>query len=166
MSYRMDTDVTEARSRKEIAEEFRKWNPRYGAAVIETYDFPVPPKVGESTATVRFVLRGVPVTIDCSSQNSYRDNLRCCFYAVQSMRMNEVRGIADTMQNAYFQLAPPQHIDPWEVLGIRPDADIEIVHAAYKAKAKTAHSDVGGSDEEMKIINDAYERIKQERGVA
>ena len=166
MNYRMETTKTEAASRREIAEEFRKCNPRYGEPIIETYDFPPPEKVGSPKAMVRFVLRGVPIVVECSSQGHYQDNLRCCFYAVQSMRMNEVRGIADTMQKAYLQLAAPSHVDPWELLGIRPDADIEIVHAAYRTVAKTAHPDTGGSDETMQRVNDAYQRILEERVVA
>lgn len=164
VSYRMDTTKTEAASRREIAEEFRKWNPRYGTPVVETYDFPPPQEVGSAKATVRFVLRGVSIVVECSSQGYYQDNLRCCFYAVHSMRMNEVRGIADTMQKAYLQLAAPSHVDPWEVLGVRPDAEIEIIDAAYKARAKKIHPDHGGSAEAMKALNDAYDRIKKERG--
>lgn len=163
-NYTMHSRTSEAVTRREIAEEFRKWNPRYGSPLIETYDFPPPMSVGSVQATVRFVLRGMSLEVACSSQYNYGDNLRCCFYAIHSMRMNEVRGIADTMQNAYAQLAAPKaHRDPYEVLGIRPDAPMAIVDAAYRALAKTTHSDVGGDDEEMKELNAALERIKEER---
>ncbi len=164
MKYTMNTDKSEAATRREIAEEFRKWNPRYGEPIIETYDFPPPAEVGASEAMVRFVLRGKPITVQCSSQYGYRDNLRCCFYAIAGMRMNEVRGIADTMANAYLQLAAPERQrDPYEVLGIRPDTPETVMEASYKALAKVHHPDKGGDPEKFKEIRDAYERITKER---
>ena len=75
-----------------------------------------------------------------------------------------LRGIADTMANAYAQLAAPTSArDPYEVLGVRPDAPIAIAEAAYRTLAKTTHGDVGGDDEEMKVLNDAIERVKSDR---
>ncbi len=122
---------------------------------------------GQTSAFVRFVLRGIPVTVECSSQEGYRDNLRCIFYAIEAMRMNEVRGIADTMKNAYLQLsAPAQGRDAYEVLGVRPDADPEIIGAAYRALAKKLHPDVGGGADAFKEIDDAYSRIVKDRSEA
>ena len=163
MTYRMHTEVTEAASRRQIVDEFRKWKDGWECAV-GVHDFPPPAKVGESEALVRFVLRDKPVELRCSSQDTYRDNLRCVFYAVQAMRMNEKRGIADTMANVYALLAAPTSArDPYEVLGVRPDAPIAIAEAAYRTLAKTTHGDVGGDDEEMKVINDAIARVRADR---
>jgi len=166
MTYRMRTEMTEAATRRQIDREFGKWKDGWECAV-GVFDFPPPAKVGESEALVRFVLRGKPVEVRCSSQDSYRDNLRCVFYAVQAMRMNEKRGIADTMANFYLQLAAPSATrDPYEVLGVRPDTTIAVAEAAYKTLAKTSHSDVGGDDATMKELNDAIERIRGERNGA
>ncbi len=163
MSYRMRTEMTEAQTRRAIDAEFNKWKDGWECAV-GVYDFPPPAKVGDAEALVRFVLREKPVEVRCSSQDSYRDNLRCVFYAVQAMRMNEKRGIADTMANFYLQLAAPTAArDPYEVLGVRPDTAIAVAEAAYKTLAKTTHSDVGGDDDAMKELNDAIERIRDER---
>jgi len=162
--YSMNTKKTAAQTRRDIVEQFERWNPRYGASLIESYDFPQPSKIGGGEAQVRFVLRGLPITVACSSQYGYDDNLRCCLYAIESMRLNEKRGIADTMRNAYAQLAAPKAArDPYEVLGVRPDTDMEIIEAAYKAAAKKAHPDTGGTTEAMQEVNDALERIKAER---
>ena len=153
----MNTPVSESRTRKEIAVEFRKWK-------VREYDFPASSNIGEKTAKVRFVLRDKPIEISCSSQREYKDNLRCIYIAVWAMRMNEKRGIADTMQQAYLQLAAPEmERDPYEVLGVRPDAPLEVIEASHKALAKSHHPDVGGSDEAMKELNSALEKIKFER---
>lgn len=168
MTYRMDTTATEAQSRRAIGDEFRKWGQdglRWHESDVAEHDFPMAAKVGETKATVRFVLRGKPITVECSSQSTYRDNLRCIFYAVHSMRMNELRGIADTMRLAYLQLAAGDEArDPYEVLGVRPDAPQSVVEMAYKGLSKERHPDMeGGSHEAMKELNDAYKRIGAER---
>lgn len=167
MTYRMDSTVDVDRTRRQIVEEFRKWKPggsTYAASEITDHEFPLRMDRKETKASVRFVLRGMPVVVECDSQWEFRDNLRCIFYAVQGMRMNEVRGIADTMQNAYLQLAAPDTgRDPYEVLGVRPDTELADIEAIYRSKAKRMHSDVGGDDAAMKELNDALERIKVER---
>ena len=166
MSYATRTNWTEARSRREIVTQLTRWNDdnRYSAAVIGKYDFPVPEEVGSANATVRFELRGQRITVACDSQGTYQQNLRCVVFAVESMRMNEKRGIADTLAKAYLQLAaPPQHRDPYEILGLRPDADMEAVEAIYRHLARTRHPEAGGTEEAMKELNDARDRIREER---
>lgn len=55
---------------------------------------------------------------------------------------------------------------PYKVLGVDPDAEEQVVKAAYKAKAKLFHPDYGGasSSKKMAEINQAYDRILKERG--
>lgn len=58
----------------------------------------------------------------------------------------------------------------WEeyaVLGLVPSASDEVVKAAYKAMMKRHHPDVaGGDDETAKKLNEAYEKIRNARGIA
>ncbi len=161
MRYRAPTEQT----RREIEDEFRKWRAHsWSDSDVSDYEIPLRLDRSQTNAFVRFVLRGIPVTVECSSQESYGGNLRCIFYAIEAMRMNEVRGIADTMKNAYLQLAgPAQGRDPYEVLGVRPDADPEIIGAAYRALAKKLHPDAGGDADEFKEIDEAYSKIVKER---
>lgn len=49
----------------------------------------------------------------------------------------------------------------YRVLFVTNDAPPEVITAAYRALAKLHHSDSGGSDERMKVINVAYDRIKK-----
>lgn len=171
MSYTMTTDKTEAQSRKEIVGEFTKWN-NDKSRTIGAYDFPAPEKIGAAEAIVRFELRGAPVTMRCSSQNSYRLNLRCLFYAVEAMRMNEKRGIADTIRNAYAQLPPPsnlpavavdpfQYTDPYDVLQVARSADLEVCEAAYKLLIGKTHPDHGGSHADAVRFNAAIAKIRE-----
>lgn len=157
MSYRMHTTVEAERTRRQIEEELRKWRQ------VTDYEMPLRLDRSQTSAAVRFALRGIPITIECSTQASYANNLRCIFYAVEAMRMNEKRGIADTMQNAYLQLAAPaKGRDPYEVLGVRPDAPLEDIKAMYLVKAKRLHLRGGGEDDAaMQELNGAWELIQE-----
>jgi len=55
-------------------------------------------------------------------------------------------------------------LDPFKILGVSPDATKEEVDKAYKAAARKAHPDKGGSDEEMMKVNAAYEAIYMFKG--
>lgn len=48
------------------------------------------------------------------------------------------------------------------ILGVSVDADEDVIKAAYRAKLKKAHPDVGGSDDEVKRLNLAYERLMKD----
>jgi hypothetical protein len=84
--------------------------------------------------------------------------------------LNEVRGIADTLRQAYAALPPPgtpvMKRDPYEVLGISHDQPMAVVDAVYRAKAQTAHPDKGGTNAAWLELQDAYERIKAGAGAA
>jgi DnaJ-class molecular chaperone len=65
-----------------------------------------------------------------------------------------------------FASLPPPSSDPkhWsEVLGVSRAADLATINAAYREKAKQAHSDVGGSDSAMAAINDAVAKARSEK---
>jgi hypothetical protein len=54
--------------------------------------------------------------------------------------------------------------NPYEVLGIHPDADDIVVQAAYQALVKEHHPDTGGDAERFKEIQEAYETIQNADG--
>lgn len=43
----------------------------------------------------------------------------------------------------------------WDVLGVKPDASDDEIKRAYRAKAKRAHPDLGGSTKDMEELNAA-----------
>ncbi len=61
------------------------------------------------------------------------------------------------------ETSTPDPHDPYSILDIPANSPDWLVKLAYRDRAKKAHPDVGGSDEEMKRVNEAYERIKKER---
>ena len=54
--------------------------------------------------------------------------------------------------------------DAYAVLGLPQTASLEEVEGNYKRLAIVFHPDKGGYDEAMKLLNRAYERIKEEKG--
>lgn len=61
-----------------------------------------------------------------------------------------------------YQALPPQREKKWwDVLGVSPRASDEEIKEAYRKLARKYHPDYGGSDEQMAIINAAYEQAKQ-----
>ena len=49
-------------------------------------------------------------------------------------------------------------------LGVLPSAPRAVIEAAYRALAKDAHPDVGGSEARMRALNAAMTTIRKERG--
>ncbi len=89
------------------------------------------------------------------------DNLWALAVGLDDIRMNELRGLDTVAAQVYQQIAAPKRErDPFEVLGVRADADLDVMEAAYKAKARRLHPDAGGSVEAMTELNAAWERVK------
>ena len=68
--------------------------------------------------------------------------------------------------------APPARLNPYAVLGVRPDASRQDVRTAWKARALEYHPDRVANlgeklkevaEEETRTINAAYEMIRRSR---
>lgn len=160
MAYKYDPPDARnpASTRADIEVEFSRWNQQAGTAVVTDWDLPMA-KTGLLYAEVTFLLRGQKVPVRVDRWGDFSTNLRCCYLVIRDMRLAEARGVTAALQQAYAALpAPKQQRDPWEVLQLRPGASVEMVEAAYRMLAKTAHPDAGGSDAAMAELNDAKER--------
>jgi hypothetical protein len=152
--YVMKTDKGWLETRSAIADEMRKWG-------IEEWTVE---KFGNG-ARVSYMRNGRPIDLNMDKQASPAANLRVLFYTVQSLRMNEVRGISEVMQSAYVQIAAPkQKRNPYDVLMILPDSDIEVAEAVFRNLAQKYHPDKGGSVEKFQEINEAIDEIRKEKG--
>lgn len=110
--------------------------------------------------TLRYQDEGRTVEITVTVGGNPESQIRAIWYAMDARRLNIIRGVDDAVAATYLALpAPARERDPWEVLGVRPDAPLEVVRAAYRELAKSAHPDRGGSDERMAELNAALERL-------
>jgi hypothetical protein len=167
----MRTNQTVDQTRGDIRDCFRKW------ATVQGFEI-LPRPTNGFTASVEFWVNGEKRTLACDrfsydsytpSSKAYATNLRAVFLTLDALRLADERGILRELAAAAagFLEAPgaakPKR--PWhEVLGVMPMADVEVVKAAFKASAKSAHPDGGGTDERMSELNAAYEEAKKERG--
>ncbi len=164
MSYTINTKKSWAATQQDLATEFERWGvtdwdtnyPR--GARFESYN----QSETDRAVTLRYVLRGKSVNLKMSEQPRAVDNIRVLYKVIESLRLNEVRGMNEVFEQAYLQLASPEHKkSPWEVLNIMPGTPLMVAEAAYKHLAMTAHPDRGGSQEQMKDLNEAIETIRK-----
>ena len=166
--YRIDSSKTWHQTMIELAREFERWGVASWTVTPNTTPnrVNVPAAVrSEAGVTLTYRKGDRDVVLSLDTQDSPKDNLRALYLCVEAMRLVERRGLSDTVQSAYLQIAaPPAARDPYELLGVRPDAPLEVAEASYRALARARHPDQGGSTEAMQELNDAIERVRRERG--
>lgn len=56
----------------------------------------------------------------------------------------------------------PQNIEiSYRLLGVSPSSSWDEIERAYRRKAKIHHPDLGGDEDTMKALNEAYEMLKR-----
>ncbi len=65
---------------------------------------------------------------------------------------------------------PPESSEPigdldmcFRMLGLSPSASWDEIERAYRNKAKIHHPDHGGDEDTMRTLNEAYNRLKEQR---
>ena len=167
------TEMTWARTTRDIADTFRKWGVDQYEVLAKNWGQPatkhfyMEAERAERSVSVRFVHPdGRTITLAKDDWDRPVDNFRQLYHGIEAMRVIWTKGLEAVVRTAYMQLeGPAMQRDPYEVLGIRSDAPLEIAEAAYKAAAKRAHPDAGGSTEAMKELNEAIERVRSDKAV-
>ncbi|MCJ7527471.1 MAG: J domain-containing protein [Methyloceanibacter sp.] len=146
--------------RLDIRAEFRRWG-------MSPDEYEIYPKEPDGGAMIDFWRAGKKQTIKCRKSREWAQNLFALWAVIESLRLAQQRGILDELITAGLAMLPAGAAmrDPYEVLGVRPDAPMDVIEAAYRVRAKTLHPDTGGDHEEMKVLNDSMERVKQDRGL-
>jgi hypothetical protein len=130
----------------------------------------------EVGVAVYFQLRGKPMAMARDCYNDIAQNLRSLGLAIEHLRGLDRHGGASMLERAFAgfaSLPPPEGstrepaVEWRQELGPVPEGmeDFEvlaIVEARYRAKAKNAHSDQGGSDAVMIRLNLAIAQARQE----
>lgn len=160
MTYRISTDKTYLETKAELGDQFRKWG-------VSEWHVNRSDSTYGATVTVEWFPAGSQNLRALSSNDQARpqDNLRKLYLIVEALRLNEARGLEAQMREYYLQLpAPPTSRDPFEVLGVRSDTDLEDIEAIYKNKAKRLHPDTSAEDgKAMTELNVAMDRIRAEK---
>lgn len=166
--------VTWAQAMRDLSETFSKW-------LVEDWDVERPYSGRREhglTPEQRMVIvwwkrglsgtyaeRDTRIELGCSEWDTPRENLRAIWYAVESLRMNEQRGVGELAQQAYAQLAAPQADTGYRnlnlaALELQPGATDEEIEQAWRRMAREHHPDAGGDEEVFKQLNAAYRALK------
>lgn len=169
MAYKLTTNKTWSETIKDLETTFDKWG-------VGDYWKVEPWKAPKSRAafqmpndrlvTLTFTLFGRDITLSTFAQNRAVDNLRALYLAVERMRMIEVAGVQDLVQAAYAQLPAPKTDDPYDVLGVSKNWDLDAIEIHWKNLMKTVHPDTAGdagSDLQAQRYNAAVAAIRKER---
>lgn len=179
-SYSLSTKKTWDQTLDDIQESFRKAGIRVWSV---TPTRPARTKVQyhseqERTVTLTFTAKnGRQVSLTTNRQSRAHDNLRVLFLVVEALRLNELRGFAQEMAEAYRQSYPAlpgpgqttgapslKPIDgAYALLHVRSNAPLEVCEAAYRALSKLYHPDVTGSTATQQSLNQAIEQIRKEK---
>jgi len=164
--YTLTTQKSWSATNNELDLEFSKW----GVTEWET-NYPRGARltgynqsIEDRTVTLRYKKDGREVNLSMGKQSRAVDNLRVLYIVINSIRMNERRGIGEVMESAYLHLSSGAEYKktPYEVLGLAQGLPLTVYEAMYKDLVRKNHPDVGGSEEKMVELNNAIGLIKEE----
>lgn len=124
----------------------------------------------DSGVAVYFTWDGISTCIAVDRYRLIEDNLQAIHHVVEAERTKLRHGGLNLVRAAfrgYAALPPPAGTSrkPWrEVLGLNGSTgvDLGVAESAYRAFAKKAHPDNGGSDAAMAELNAAIKAARQE----
>lgn len=130
-------------------------------------------------AAIYFALKGKPHVLACDKWDRVADNLAAIAKHIEALRGIDRWGVGSIERAfaGFSALPPPQQAAadrPWrEILDVscpvNPDgptreAFLMMAEARYKAAARKAHPDAGGSAEAMAELNNAIAQARDELG--
>jgi hypothetical protein len=148
-------------TRRDIEDEFRKWNIQAGDRIITDYDLPMQ-RSNQRESSVVFLMRGARINVRIDAWEDFGTNLRCCYLNIRDMRLAEARGSLSSLRESLMALpAGKTERDSWEIMQLQRGAPSEMVDAAYRTLAKKLHPDVQGGDAAaFRELDEAYKKLK------
>lgn len=115
---------------------------------------------------VYFKLKGKDTVLACDRWFSVADNMAAIAGHIEAIRACDRYGVGSVEQAfaGYQALPAPAGVEWWTVLGVAVNASLEQVEDAWRAKAREAHPDTGGSHDEMARINAARDAARKALG--
>ena len=164
MTYNLHTKISANDTKIDLYQMFEKWDDAELLAITNAKDY-------NETALVSFLFRDAPVRVEYGLQGYYASNLRAIYLTLEALRLSFHRGLGDILTGTVSQMLKlgqgAIQIDPYELLGIRPNAPLEVAEGAYRALAKSLHPDTdSGDNARMVELNAAIERVREERKVS
>lgn len=122
-------------------------------------------RVDDAGAAIYFTYKDKQMCFACDRWDKVEDNIWAIAKTIEALRGIARWGTGDMLEAAFkgfTALTGPSSKKQWnEVLGVRSDAPLSEIEAAYKRRAKDAHPDNGGSHESMAEINAAMDEARR-----
>ncbi|WP_020472414.1 J domain-containing protein [Zavarzinella formosa] len=114
----------------------------------------------DAGVAVYFTWDGISTCIAVDRYQRIEENLQAIHHVIEAERTKLRHGGLNLVRAAfrgYAALPPPSTgmSKPWDVLGVKQGATPAEIEAAYREKAKKAHPDAGGSNDQMAKLNAA-----------
>ena len=114
-------------------------------------------------AAVYFKWKDEPMVIACDSYDKIGCNLWAMAKTIEAMRGIDRWGCSELLNRAFtgFKALPYEGTSGqswWDILEIDKEASDEDIKAAYRAKIKENHPDLGGDQEKFERIQKAYQQ--------
>lgn len=123
----------------------------------------------DQAIAIYFTIKGKPMVMAQDGYTRAEENLRSLALVLKYLRGVEELGGGTMMEKTFegFTALPSPTGNHWsDVLGVSRSATQAEINAAYRDKARTAHSDTGGSDAAMSRLNVARDQALKERGAS
>jgi hypothetical protein len=124
-----------------------------------------PNQPDDPAVVARWTIDGDQFAAACDRWNSIRDNAQAVAKYLNAKRALGRYGVATaesefaTARLPSGEEATPASAPPYEVLGVAPDAETEVIKAAARALKKQHHPDVGGDEAAFKRVVEAEEAM-------
>lgn len=110
---------------------------------------------------VYFQMKGKPYAMACDTYTEVAQNIAAIANHIEATRRIERYGVATAAETLQAFQALPSPPSCWEILGVTPGAGEAAIDAAYRAKARRAHPDSGGTTAQMASLNAARDAAKR-----
>ena len=122
----------------------------------------------DAGVAVYFTWDGISTCIAVDRYQRIEENLQAIHHVIEAERTKLRHGGLNLVRAAfrgYAALPPPSAAmeKPWEVLGVKEGATAAEIESAFREKAKKAHPDMGGSDEQMAKLNAARAELLERK---
>ena len=162
MAYNLHTKAMWSDTKRDLAIMFGKWDVQHWSLSCPTkrYDAYINDPADKVVVVAYLHPERGQQELSVDKFDRPMDNLRAAYMTLEAIRMAEVRGVLAVLQDAILALpAPSRPLDEYDILGVRPTADLAAVKAAYRQMAGWAHPDKGGDPVKFREITAAYETL-------
>jgi hypothetical protein len=158
-----------AQAKEKLVSELGRWN-AYNITICCDYVNPKgtltgrPRRDDDPGVAVYFRVGQCDYSLACDGYFRPEDNLWDIHLYLTEKRALTRRKTSQSLEQelAGFKALPPPAKAWHEVLGIYPDASLDEAEAIFRAKAKKAHPDAGGSESQMLELNQAIEEARRQ----